>query len=241
MAACDDSPGETERVHEALRAALRRLGIPVRVAFRAFTGGEELCSACGRQDFDLVFLDIAMPGTDGFRAAERLRMEAPGTRIVFVSEHERLVFDSFEYAPLWFVRKGRLEHDMFRAVNKYFQSTARRRVTYRIKEGLGYRDVRISDILYVECEGHSLTFRLVRGPSVRAYGSLKPVEEELARYDFLRVHRNYLVNQRYIELVERHEILLSGGIRVDMGRDRRKSVNEAVAGYLRKMDREMLW
>jgi DNA-binding NarL/FixJ family response regulator len=37
---------------------------------------------------DLLVVDIAMPGVDGLSVAERLRTEAPGTRVVFLSMHD---------------------------------------------------------------------------------------------------------------------------------------------------------
>lgn len=90
----------------------------------------------------------------------------------------------------------------------------------------------------MECEAHHLNYVTIKGLSLRSYGTLKAVEEELVGYDFLRVHRSYLVNQRYIESIERREVLLAGGRRVDMGKDRRKEVQAAMLQYEKKRGKD---
>lgn len=66
------------------------------------------------------------------------------------------------------------------------------------------------------------------------YGSLKALEEEWSEYDFLRIHKSYLVNQRYIEKVGGKEVILKDGTVLEMGRDRKKSVYHAMSQFERK-------
>lgn len=154
---------------------------------------------------------------------------------MFVSSHENLVFDAIDYMPLGFVRKGRLEKDMAHAVSLYFRATAFRRISYKIKDGFSCRELLLRDILYIECTGHEVFFVMAEGNGrYRTHGSLRAIEAELASYGFLRVHKNYLVNQKYVKDVEKREILLADGQRVDMGKERRKAVKEAMLCYGRK-------
>ena len=57
------------------------------------------------------------------------------------------------------------------------------------------------------------------------------MEEELARHHFLRIHKSYLVNQRYIEEVGRQELRLTDGTILEMGRDRRKALIQEIYRY----------
>ena len=167
-----------------------------------------------------------MPGLDGFALAERLCLDRPQTRLVFVSRHESLVYDAPEYMPLWFVRKSRLERDMYKALRQYFRVTASTRITYRLKDGFSFRD-----ILYVECSGHRITICRTDGSRLEKYGSLKAMEGELAGCHFIRIHKNYLVNQEYIKEVGKREVYLTDGKALEMGRDRRAAVRDAMIQY----------
>ena len=202
---CDDSREELDRIEDAMQKALARLGSPARISCKRFLDGEALYAASRGETFHLLFLDIEMPGLDGFGLAARLCLDRPQTRLVFVSMHESLVYDAPEYMPLWFGRKSRLERDMYRALRQYFRVTASTGITYRLKEGFGFREVPVRDILYVECSGHRITICRTDGGRLEKYGSLKAMEEELAGCHFLRIHKNYLVNQEYIKEVGKRE------------------------------------
>ncbi len=234
LAVCDDEPEALAQICEALRKALRRLEYRTSCVLCKYTSGTALYEATVNKHFHLIFLDIEMPDLDGFKLAEKLHLTASDAHIVFVSGYEDFVYDIFEHAPLAFVRKSMLEYDVYRAIHQYIRRTSFLRLSVRLKDGFGDKELFIKDILYVECEGHHLTYVTIQGVSLEAYGTLKAVEEELAVHDFLRVHKSYLVNQRYVELVGKREILLAGGRHVDMGKDRKKKVQEAMLQYAEK-------
>lgn len=231
---CDDEESDLEQIREVFCRKAKELDSDVRLEVELFHDGQSLYDAACRKAFDLVFLDIEMPQWDGFKLAGELSQDSPDTRLIFVSSHESWVFDAHEYMPLWFVRKGLLERDMNRALCKYFHMTACRKIRFKINDGFEIREILLRDILYIECNGHQLTVQLVGGTSYYVYGSLKPVEADLSGHGFLRVHRNYLVNQAYVREVGKEEIILKGGANLPMGRDRRKDVREAMIRYARR-------
>lgn len=231
MAICDDEPNDIEQIQKAIQRALDKIEYHEEYGFQSFTKGSELREAVIKEQFSLVFLDVEMPEMDGFELASKLYMDMPGIHLIFVSNHEHFVFDAYEYAPFWFVRKSSLEQDMYRALERYIQLTSGLRITYKVKDKKGYKEVNIKDILCVESTKHTLTFRTVQGLNLKKYGSLKIVENELESYGFLRIHKSCLVNQRHVQRVEKQDVLLSGDIRVAMGRDRRKDVCEAMIRY----------
>lgn len=228
---CDDKAEDIEQIKDALREGMKKIGQPVQLICQSFLEGEKLYETAQKQEFDLLFLDIEMPGMDGFELAEKLCTDCPSTYLVFVSVHESFVFDAPEYSPLWFVRKGNLEWDMFKALRKYLQVTSSTRISYRLKEGFGFREIFIRDILYVEGSGHNLAIKQADGGWLHKYGSLKSMEEELEGCNFLRIHKNYLVNQKYIREVGKREVCLTDGSILEMGRDRKKTVREAMCQY----------
>lgn len=228
---CDDCIDDIARMENALKEGVQRTGQPIQLRRQRFTDGEKLYEATRTEKFDLLFLDIEMPKLSGFELAERLCMDRPSTYLIFVSSHESFVFDALEYMPLWFVRKSNLEKDMFRALRKYLQITASTRVNYRLKEGFAFRELPLRDILYVEGTGHSLFIRKTDGTCLKKYGTLKAMEEELEGHHFLRIHKNYLVNQKYIKEVGKREVYLMDDSVLEMGRDRRVKIREAVLQY----------
>ncbi len=224
---CDDEQADLERIEEALLKSMEKSSMKGSVDCRLFQDGEALFESCQREAYDLLFLDIEMPGVDGFELAKRICMGARKCSIIFVSGYESLVFDSWQYSPLWFVRKGMLERDMRLALKKCLEREpfAANCCLFKGKE------MPLGDIMYIECKGHLLFVKRKDGRSFEQYGSLKAFEEEFSASSFLRIHKSYLVNQRYIKEIGKREVLLTDGTLLEMGRDRRKSLLEAMARY----------
>ena len=227
VAVCDDQPSDLQKIKKAIQEFWTGNDMDISL----FSDGNSLYRSHCANPYDLLFLDIVMPECDGLELARRLCVSNPKLKLIFVSGHERYVFDTCEHMPLWFIRKNILEQDMEKALLKYLKLTSQRTIWYRIKQGFGYRNVFIKEILYIECSGHKLTLRTVEGKDYQLYGSLQSIEKEFEKYDFIRVHKSYLVNQEHILAVEKLDVILKGELRVPLGKDRRKKVRDAMDFY----------
>ena len=105
---------------------------------------------------DIVFLDIDMPEINGFEIAKTLNNARPDITIIFVSNFEHLVFESFEFHPFRFVRKSCLEKDIECALASYKKEIKRKQDIYFFKTNEAERSVRIADIMYFESIGHDI-------------------------------------------------------------------------------------
>lgn len=224
---CDDSPEDLKRIRMAFCRSADMLG-EKDISLYLYPDGKSLYKDSQNRNFSLVFLDWEMPELDGFNLAEQLYIENPKLKVVFVSNYENMVFDSYEYTPLWFVRKSALARDMMKALQKYFNMTAKTQLRYRMTDGFGLRDVRLESIMYTECSGHTVIVHMRDQTALQMHGTLKAYEAEWSSYGFLRIHKNYLVNVRYIMEVGVRTIRLSDGTELDMGKNRRRKIAEMV-------------
>lgn len=231
---CDDDEEDLNRMKEGVIACIKKMEIEIQLETFLYFNGLEMFEDSANHKFDLALLDLEMPGWHGFDLAEKLHMNSPETRIVFVSSHESLVYPSFEYTPLWFVREGQMENDMAKAIQKYFMVTVHMEGKYRLREGRGCGEIRIADIRYIECSGHAMTIMTGSGGPYQKYGSLKAEEEDLRRYGFIRIHKSFLVNAGWIEKVGNKRVILKDGTELDMGRNRKKAVMEGMVRHGRK-------
>lgn len=230
---CDDEPSTLQLIEDKLREEIGRILPNAKLMIWAFQDGGSLLEKCCEISFDIVFLDIEMPKWDGFSLAKRLHVLNPETHLVFVSSYESRVFDAYEYTHLWFVRKSTLKKDISRALQKYLCLTANWWTRYKIEDGFGARDVLIKDIVYFECNCHDVMVKTIKD-IFHTYGSLAQVEGKLHNHGFIRVHRNYLVNADYIDVVGIKEVELIDGTKVAMGKDRKKSVREELLKHARQ-------
>ncbi len=224
---CDDELEDLKRICQEFARCVRLLGEKDPI-FHTCQNGQEMLESCQKDKLDLVFLDLEMPGWNGFELAGQLHRLDSSIKIIFVSNHENMVFDSYEYAPLWFVRKSSLERDMPKAVKKYFQMAAKIQIHCRTKEGMYDLWVYINEVLYIEGSGHTLFMKLLNKECHQLYGSLKPLEERFSSHGFVRIHKNYLVNAKYVKEIGRRTVFLADGTELDIGKNRRKKIIELV-------------
>lgn len=158
--------------------------------------------------FDLYFLDIELPETCGFNIAEKIRKEN-GSRpdIAFVTAHDNAVYDVFEYEIVGFVRKSALKDDLEKTISIFLRKWKRKNFIYEIKsEGVNiYKSA--EEMIYAEVYSHRLTLHCTDGDYL-IWGSLDKLEEKLSEAKFIRTHRCFLVNPKYIKSIGKTTIFL---------------------------------
>ena len=161
--------------------------------------------------YDVVFLDINLPGLGGLEATKVINALPSAPQVVFVTAHDNHAVRAFELAAFDYVVKpvseARLAHTLgrLRALRENTaapEATALRGASrVALEDGERTRLVKIAEIRYVQANGHVVTARLFEG-DLRWKGSLADAATRLASSGFLRVHRAYLVNPDRVVEVE---------------------------------------
>lgn len=238
IAVCDDNRPALEKLAAILREICGRYWEGFEI--RTFESGESLLEAHEKAPFDILFLDIRMPGMDGFSAAERIRRQG-GKRVsvIFVTSQEELVYQVFPYAPYAFIRKRSdvlirkdLEDVIRRLSGEYLQETCLKLETaYHVAEY-----VRVREIVYLFSERNYVIYQMTKNRRIKVRKAMRECEEELKDLGFLRVHRSFLVNMEHIRSIRRKEngVCLSNGEVLEIGRTYREEIGERYMAWLEK-------
>ena len=107
FAVCDDEREMAEFIAEKLREFY-----PDECEIKCYTDGKILLEDSAREFFDAFFLDIGMPGLDGFTLAEKIRADNPFAKIIFVTNQTELAHIGYLYGAFRYVRKFALEEEL---------------------------------------------------------------------------------------------------------------------------------
>lgn len=230
IAICDDDAGFAEKLRILTEDGLSALGAkPVVSVF-----GDSRMFLCDSSKYDAVFLDIDMPQVSGFEIAGRMNGR-DDTLIVFVTMHDELVYSSIRFQPFRFVRKSCMENELPEVFDALKQKVRKRdagkRFVFQTKNGEVFLDVR--NIEYIEIYGHWLHVRVHDGEDLQCYGSLSDLEQRLELFDFIRVHKSYLVNCRYIYAIEKRQIILDDKTEILLSRYRVNEVRNKLRSFIR--------
>ena len=185
--------------------------------------------------YDLVFMDIGLPGISGMEAAEYLRASDTETPIIFVTSLAQYAAKGYEVQALDFILKP-VEYYAFmmrmdRAL-RVLRRNGRRHTVVKTADGL--RVIPFDELSYIEVRNHELTYHLIERDAapVTARGSLNKVEEELADGPFVRISASFLANMNHIRLIRGSELLLTNGEKLLFSRPKRRAAVQKITAYL---------
>jgi len=187
-----------------------------------------------KKPFDIVFMDIMLPGLNGMEAAMELRKRSSRTVLIFVTTMVQFAIKSYEVDALDYIVKPvtyeRLTMKLKKAI-RVMESTAGGTIVINDPGGMVRQSTK--DLLYVEVHGHKLAYHTVDGVYTE-YGTLGDLEKILHAYDFMRCNACFLVNPHHIRQVNNKELLaiLSNGEELKISQSRRKSFISELTNWL---------
>lgn len=174
------------------------------------TNAVQAMNALRMGTFDVVLLDIRMPGMDGIQLAQTIAGLALPPAVVFVTAHSDHAVQAFELEAMDYltkpVRLERLQQALQKVerlvqANKGLDAHFADEILMIQDRGRTER-VPLSEVLYLKAELKYITVRT----AVRSYvldGSLNELEDRHTAY-FIRIHRNALIARRAVRALERH-------------------------------------
>ena len=223
---CDDEPMGLSMVSGAVEKALQKKGRKGEI--RVFSSSEALAKElCQGRLFQMLFLDICMPGLDGIGLGTRFTKELSGTLLVFVSSREDLVFESFQARPFRFIRKASFASDFPGVMDAILEELQRReggKLSFPGQGGDIFLDP--ADIVYLESLRKKQIIHCKR-EVVEVRSSFAALEEQLTPYGFVKTHKSYLVNSHSIRSIRSGFLTLDDGTQIPVGRTRAAQVKEA--------------
>ena len=169
------------------------------------------------QAFDVLLLDIHMPGTDGLQLAQALRDLSLPPALIFVTAHAEHAVQAFELDAVDYltkpVRLERLQAALQKA-ERYLQTRGTLPGDAQPQDSIIIQDrnrterLPLTEVIYFKAELKYITVRTA-ARSFILEGSLNDLEEKYGDR-FLRIHRNALISKRAARALERHHDLEEG-------------------------------
>lgn len=214
FAVCDSEQETVDCIINELR-----IYFPSECNIMAYSDSANLLSDHYQNHYDAIFLEVAIPGLNGMEIAEKIRENDRRVNIIFVSEQNDLAYKGYVYGAFRFVRKSNLDQDLREAAISLNQVLCfqNERIVFKTDN----KDITIAakDIKFFEADGHFINITHNDG-TIRIYGTLKDYEERMKSIGFIRIHKGFLVNFRYISSTDSKTVTLTCGTRLPLSRKR---------------------
>lgn len=209
---CDDEKGCREEIQ--INCEQYAVKNNLQFVYKIFISGEQVIGYNG--EIDILFLDIEMSGINGLRVMELLEGRENIKRIIFVSSHDKYVFDTYGAKTRGFVRKPVFYDEMCKSMNKVICEITENKVYMFETDGVK-RYIKLGDIIYLRGMGNYI--KLVSlNEEYTVYGNVKYWNGQLKEHSIIRVHKSYLVNLKYVRNWKRNLYIEELDVGIPVGR-----------------------
>ena len=229
IAICDDEPKICSVYQTRVQFILK--GQKIKSSIDIYTQPLEFLEALKAKAYDIILLDIDMPELSGLQLAEKIQGLPGKPLLIFVTNQDALVYQTFLYHPFSFIRKSFLEEELETVLLQAVKEVSGRKIRYTFRCGKETVSLLLSDILYLEAEGNYIRLH-TQDTDYRFRETLANVERELEPQGFVRIHKGFLVNQEAVYRIGSDEVTLFDQERLPIGRSNKEQVKERLTRYL---------
>lgn len=183
--------------------------------------------------FDILFLDVVMPGEMGIDVAEEIRHYDNNVKIIFLTSSSEFAVQSYTVGAYFYQLKPIWKESFFRLMDSAIAACEKEQsdsLILRCKSGI--TRVELRSLEYCEVIHRTLLIHLENGKVLESNGSLDELCRQLAPYgSFLRPHRSYLVNMGYIKNLSYRGITMSCLTEIPIPRGKYNDIKDAYLEY----------
>lgn len=185
--------------------------------------------------FDLIFIDIRMPGIDGMETTKRIREIDDKVSLVFCTTLAQYALFGYQVNALDFLVKP-LTYETFATKFTRILPLLKEReepsLIFQNKEGSVA--LKKDQLYYVEVIGHNVVLHTSKGEFSKRMSMSSLINDPFFSSGFSMCNQCYFVNLRFVEKVIGNEVLMKGGDTLLISRPKKQSFLSDLSNYFLK-------
>lgn len=231
IAICDDDKDELLFISSLLDTYRQERMVAMHCA--EFRSAAELLPTAKDGTYDLYLLDVMMPGVNGMETAKEIRSFDQKACIVFLTSSPEFAVESYRYQAQDYLLKPARAEQLYALLDTLLTKAQKSRESFEVKTKAGMTPILFDKLVFLETAGKSMLFHLSDGTVWETNAPPAELEDMLlARPEFVRTHRAYLVNLSQIARLTAEEVLTLTGESVPVSRQQYSKVREAYIAQL---------
>jgi len=225
---CDDSTEDIRILSEALYAYDASFQIST------YTDGESLLEDWSEHKilFDILFLDIYMPGLNGIETASKIRAGMKNSKIIFISSSNEHYPEAYDVFAFNYILKPLNPEKLNQVLDQALIDIGgerKQQISFSYKAA-NYR-IFCRDIVYIESRDKIICFNMANRITLQCYAKLDEILKQLPKESFIRCHQSFAVNIFHVtEMSENHFNI--GSAVISISKKYQKSAKDKYFEYL---------
>lgn len=187
--------------------------------------------------YDLVMLDICMPGMLGTEVAKEIRQRKDKTEIIFLTTSDEFAVEAFQVKAAHYLLKPFTNADFAEAMDRAIQNIDKCLNKFICLKCAGGKAETVDkdSIIFIESAAHRQRVVTSNGEIIETAQTLNEIHNklgELSSGQFISPYKGYLVNQKAISIIENNKIVLKNGTAIPIPRRSFRQIKQAYFDYM---------
>ncbi|HUM51142.1 MAG TPA: LytTR family DNA-binding domain-containing protein [Chitinophagales bacterium] len=202
---------------------------------------------------DVVFLDVEMPGKNGFDLLANYNYQCP-FEIIFTTAYSQYAVKAIRFSALDYLLKPVDPEELIRAVHKLSvkisdeikakqfelleqkisnKDLGKKQLAISTLEGIYFAS--LDEIIHVDADSSYTKIYLTTNDMIMSSKPLKYFEELLEDYDFVRVHQSHIINLKHIRRYVRGDggqVIMMNGAEIEVSRRKKDDLLAKISDTL---------
>lgn len=181
---------------------------------------------------DILIMDVNLQDGNGIQTVKDIQALHPGIKVIYLTGILQYATEIFQTDPIYFLTKPINENKLADAIEKAKKTIENDRsdsivIKTNGSEVLIYR----KEIVYIESQGRKLVFYMNNGTEIGVYEKMDIMQDQLGS-NFVRSHKSFLINMKYIVERNNQEFYLSNGSVLPISKPNLKEAKMKFIAYL---------
>ena len=233
IAVCDDDALFLQELGDCLTQYSE--GQESKIEYLAFENPLELVAELEKGvSFDVIFLDVFMPGINGIQCARDIRSYDNYVKIIFLTSSSEFAVESYEVRAYHYLLKPLQKEKLFGILKQIEEEEKREEELISIfKCKSGIVKVSLSKLEYCEIINRKVLLHLVNGEEYECNIRINELEKRLENYKmFIKAHRSFLVNMDYIHTLTTSNLVMQCGAVIPIPREKYARIKNVYMEYV---------
>ncbi|WP_294390562.1 LytTR family DNA-binding domain-containing protein [uncultured Clostridium sp.] len=232
IAICEDQAVQVNLLNNKIKKWANDYDIEVTI--NNFTTAESFLFEWEDYDkYDIIFLDIKLGKISGVELSNIIREKNKNVDIVFVTGFFKYALHGYKVGALQYLMKPIKISDLYFCLNKTQERISNKNDKYMM--------ILETPKKYIKLNCNEIHYCIMFSPYIDIHTSsekitvrkkISELEREIPSKYFIRCHRSYIVNLKYVKSITKDSVVLESGIRIPISRGRYKDINDTFINYI---------
>ena len=232
IAVCEDEAVQVNLLNNKIKKWANDYDIEVTI--NNFTTAESFLFEWEDYDkYDIIFLDIKLGKISGVELSNIIREKNKNVDIVFVTGFFKYALHGYKVGALQYLMKPIKISDLYFCLNKTQERISNKNDKYMM--------ILETPKKYIKLNCNEIHYCIMFSPYIDIHTSsekitvrkkISELEREIPSKYFIRCHRSYIVNLKYVKSITKDSVVLESGIRIPISRGRYKDINDTFINYI---------